>query len=386
MGIEARIGRLRLFAALLCATAVIALSASPVQAKYASLVMDAETGRVLHQVNADTRNYPASLAKMMTLYLVFEALNEGRLALDHHLEVTARAARQPAARLGLKRGQTITVEQAILALVTKSANDASVVIAQSLKGSQRDFALVMTAKARQLGMRRTTFRNPSGLLHRGQLSTARDMAVLARRLLKDFPEFYHYFSTRSFVYGGIEHKNHNDLLKTYQGTDGIKTGYISASGFNLVASVKRGGHRLIGVLFGGRSARTRNRQMVKLLDKGFRLIDGNVQAERAPKASAKKRLSLVGSPSQWAIQVGAYKQYTPAFELASNVIEKFPDLLEGGYAKVFPLQKGKRRPLYRARILGISKTQAYRACRTLKRRRMDCLEVRLKGVQLASAG
>ena len=193
---------------------VLALGAAPVSAKYASLVIDAETGRVIHEINADTRNYPASLTKMMTLYLVFEALENELWSLNTRLRVSARAARQPSSKLNLRRGQTISVEDAILALITKSANDVASAVAENLSGSERGFALKMTAKARQLGMNRTTFRNASGLPHRGQLSTARDMGTLARALIRDFPGYYHYFSTEEFDYRGDRFRYHNNLLTT----------------------------------------------------------------------------------------------------------------------------------------------------------------------------
>ncbi|MCZ6467248.1 MAG: D-alanyl-D-alanine carboxypeptidase, partial [Alphaproteobacteria bacterium] len=264
------------------------LSASPGLAKYASVIMDAETGRVVHAVNANTRNYPASLTKMMTLYMVFAALEDGRLSMDQRLKVSARAARQPSSKLGLRKGQTITVKQAILAMVTKSANDVAATVAEALSGSERNFALTMTATARRLGMDRTIFRNASGLPHRGQQSTARDMAVLARALITDFPRHYHFFSTRTFTFGGIRHRNHNKMIATYDGADGIKTGYIRASGFNLVASAKRGDRRLIGVVFGGRSARGRDRHMATLLDKGFRVLDGTPTETAAADAGTRK--------------------------------------------------------------------------------------------------
>ena len=368
----------------LAAVFLLILAATPALAKYASLVMDAETGRVLHAVNADTRNYPASLTKMMTLYLVFEAVDTGRLSLDRRLAVSARAARQPSSKLGLGKGTTISAGDAILALVTKSANDVATVIAEHFSGSERRFALVMTAKARRLGMSRTTFRNASGLPHRGQLSTARDMAILARRLLTDFPGYYHYFSTDSFRYDGISHRNHNKLLASYVGADGIKTGYIRASGFNLVASAKRGGARLIGVVFGGDSPRARDRHMVKLLDKGFRKLGPALkQAKRiAPPRPASSKSARKSGP-QWGIQVGAYKTYSPAYAIAVKAQAQAPAYLEDGRIKV--VSNGKRRPLYRARILGLSKRQAYRACRLLERRKMSCMELRER-IQLAQAG
>jgi D-alanyl-D-alanine carboxypeptidase len=219
-------------------------------------VVDAGTGEVLHQVNADTRNYPASLTKMMTLYLAFEALDRGRLKMDQTLSVSRRA-------------QSIKVKDAILALVTKSANDAAVVIAEALAGSEIKFAQKMTAKARALGMTRTNFRNASGLPNRRQLSTARDMARLAQALIEDYPQFYTYFSTEKFTYKGRTYSNHNSLLRRYAGTDGLKTGYTRASGFNLAASSLRDGRRLIAVVFGGKTASSRDRHITGLLDKGF---------------------------------------------------------------------------------------------------------------------
>ena len=378
-------------------------TASPAAAKYASLILDADSGRVLHAVNADTRNYPASLAKMMTLYLVFDALEDGRLDLDRKLAVSARAARQPASRLGLGRGRTITVEDAILALVTKSANDVATVLAETLAGSERNFALVMTSKARKLGMSRTTFRNASGLPHRGQLSTARDMAVLARALLRDHAHYYHYFSTARFTYGGVTHTNHNELLATYQGTDGIKTGYIRASGFNLVASVKRRGRRLIGVIFGGSSPNARNRLMRTLLDKGFARLATTAPRPMAPSLAAPaptdrrptKKAAAGGSGGSdarrrrtggWGIQVGVYKTRQPAYEIARKAVAKAPELLDGGLVTVVLLEKPNRRPLYRGRVLGIGKSQAYQACRVLKRQRMHCMELRMTDdVTVASA-
>ncbi len=390
------------------AVAAVLVTAPPAQAKYASLILDADSGRVLHSVNADTRNYPASLTKMMTLYLVFDALEDGRLDLDQRLVATTRAAGQPASRLGLQRGEKITVEEAILALVTKSANDVATVLAETLAGSERNFALVMTAKARKLGMARTTFRNASGLPNRGQLSTARDMAALARALLRDHARYYHYFSTDRFVYAGATHTNHNELLTTYKGTDGIKTGYIRASGFNLVASVKRDGRRLVGVIFGGNSPNALNRLMKTLLDKGFASLAPNAPLPIVRRPTAKTNIAKVKKPPRppkapkvakkggpdanrrptgdWGIQVGVYKTRQPAYEIARKAVAKAPDSLRGGRVTVVLLEKRNRRPLYRGRVLGIAKTQAYQDCRVLKRHRMHCMELRMTyDVTVASA-
>jgi D-alanyl-D-alanine carboxypeptidase len=347
-------------------------------AKYASYVIDAKTGTVHHNTNENTRNYPASLTKMMTLYMIFDALEDGRIQLDQHLKISARAVRQPSSKLGLLRRDKVTFEHAILAIVTKSANDVATAVAETLSKSERSFALTMTAKARTIGMTRTTFRNASGLPHRGQLSTAKDMATLALRLLNDFPQHYHYFSTKKFAYKGKSYKNHNKLLKSYKGTDGIKTGYIRASGFNLVASVERGGHRLIGVVFGGRTSRMRNGHMSTLLDKSYRKL-----ATRHSKVSEKKKVSKSkrGQATEmllWGVQVGAYKTTAPAYKIANLAVEKAPTLLYNGQIRVVPLKKKKRNPMYRARILGLTKRQAYRACRVLKRSNINCMELKMK--------
>ncbi len=361
-------------------------------AGYSSIVVDADSGRILHATNADTRNYPASLTKMMTLYMVFEALDVGKWTLNTKLKVSSRAARQPASRLGLKRGQTITVKNAILALVTKSANDVATTVAENLGKSERDFAMMMTAMARRLNMTRTTFRNASGLPNRGQMSTARDMARLARALQERHQRFYHYFSTKYFRYGGRKHKNHNKLLTTYAGVDGIKTGYIRAAGYNLVASARRGKTRLIGVVFGGRDSKQRNRIMTKLLNKGFAIIDGRrapskVMAKAAPKKPAPQSKSARKTPrsqGSWGVQVGAYAKYRQAYKSASDAQNMAKRYLAAGTVKVVPLRTRRGKTLYRARIHGLGKRTAYAACKALEKRSRDCMELRVKGVQLAS--
>ena len=267
------------------------LMASPAGAasRYASIVIDADTGKVLHEAYADHRKYPASLAKMMTLYLLFDALDRGKLTLDKSLAVSRRAEGMSPSKLGLRRGSSIKVRDVILALVTKSANDAAVVAAEAMAGTEIDFALVMTAKAKQLGMKHTEFRNASGLPNRYQKSTARDMATLARALIRDFPKHYHFFSATNFSYGKRTYSNHNGLLRSYQGTDGIKTGYIRASGFNLVASAERGGRRLIVVVFGGKSSRSRDAHAADLLNRGFTRL-----AQAVPSPPGPPRRTLPG--------------------------------------------------------------------------------------------
>jgi len=253
-------------------------------ARYASIVVDATSGRIVHGRHIDTRLYPASMTKMMTLYLLFEALDIGKLSMSSRLAVSQRAAGQAPSKLGLRAGSTITVREAILALVTKSANDVATVVAEALGSTEVNFARMMTDKAHSLGMSQTTFRNASGLPNSGQKSTARDMAILALSLMRHFPNHYHFFSTTSFRYNGRTYTGHNHLMKRYDGADGLKTGYISASGFNLAFSATRNGRRLIGVVFGGRTARSRDDHMAELMDKGFRTV---MQASYTPRAGAR---------------------------------------------------------------------------------------------------
>lgn len=238
-------------------------------ARYAAIVIDATSGRVLYAARADSQRFPASLTKMMTLYELFEAIKAGQLSLDDKMTVSRRAANQPPSKLGLAPGAKIRVEDAIEALVVRSANDIAVVVAEALGGSETAFAKRMTQEARALGMDRTTYRNASGLPHREQVTTARDLAILGQALVRDFPEFYHYFDDESFRWAGRNFETHNRLIKKMPGVDGIKTGYTRASGFNLVTSAERSGHRLIGVVLGGRTAGGRDEHMRALLNTQF---------------------------------------------------------------------------------------------------------------------
>jgi D-alanyl-D-alanine carboxypeptidase len=258
-----------LFVAVLVLAAVAGTPPAAARPGYADLVIDAATGEVLRSRNAHAHLHPASLTKMMTLYLTFKALRSGALELDEEIRVSRHAASQPPSKLGLRAGSRIRVEDAIYAVVVKSANDIAVVLAEALGGSEADFARLMTQEAHRLGMDDTTFRNASGLPHSGQISSAADMGRLAQALIVDFPEYYGYFDTTSWRYRGATFRNHNRMIGTYPGMDGLKTGYIRASGFNLVASAVRGRVRLIAVVFGGQSAERRNRQVARLLDDAF---------------------------------------------------------------------------------------------------------------------
>jgi len=233
--------------------------------KYAAIVVDARNGRRLYSASADVARYPASLTKMMTLYLLFDALDSGRVNLSTKLPVSRNASRQPPSKLGLKAGQTIDVDTAIRAMIVKSANDVAVAVAEFLSGSEDNFARNMTAKAKEIGMYRTSFRNASGLPDGAQITTAQDMCLLALALRQRFPQYYHYFSLREFTYGNRRIRGHNKALDMIAGADGLKTGYTRASGFNLATSVTRSGRQVVAVVMGGNSARSRDAHMAQLV-------------------------------------------------------------------------------------------------------------------------
>ena len=247
-------------------------------APYAAMVMDARNGEVLHSRNADTRLHPASLTKMMTLYIAFEALRLGEITLDTEVTISANAANEPPSRLGLRAGSTIRLRYLIRAAAIRSGNDAATAIGEAISGSEAAFARRMTRTARALGMTRTTFRNAHGLTEEGHLSTARDMTMLGRRLIYDYPQYYNIFSRVTADAGIAQIRNTNRVvLTTYRGADDIKTGYTRAAGFSLVASAQRGEERVIATVFGGRSSAWRNTRVMELLDMGF---------ERAPSSVA----------------------------------------------------------------------------------------------------
>ena len=247
----------------------IAPALAHVRGRSAILVVDANTGRVLHERSADELRFPASLVKLMTLYMLFEQIELGRMTYKTRIRFSAHAVAQSPSKLDVDEGSEIEVLDAIKALVTKSANDVAVAVAEHIAGSEERFAQLMTQKARQIGMKSTTFRNASGLPDPGQVTTARDMIALGLRLQDDYARHYHLFSTRTFTFNGDTYRNHNSLLFRYPGLDGMKTGYIRASGFNLVASAKRGKKHVVAVVFGGATAARRNAAMQTYLNMGF---------------------------------------------------------------------------------------------------------------------
>jgi D-alanyl-D-alanine carboxypeptidase len=240
--------------------------------RYGSIIMDAQTGQILKSRYADKRLYPASLTKMMTLFLTFEAIQRGRLHMNKTLRISQNAVNQPPTKLGVRPGDQFTVKQAILALITRSANDVAVVMAENIAGSEREFAKMMTKRAKSLGMNGTNFANASGLPNAAQFTTVRDMAILSRALMQYFPDYYPLFSTKSFVYKRELVTSHNRLMSSYEGMDGLKTGYINASGFNLAASAVKNNRRLIVVVFGGRTAASRDAHVAQLLNEGFAML------------------------------------------------------------------------------------------------------------------
>ncbi|PZX09475.1 D-alanyl-D-alanine carboxypeptidase family protein [Celeribacter halophilus] len=275
----------RIFPLLLIAFAMsIAVTTRAMAAEYAALVMDARNGKVLHATNADTRLHPASLTKMMTLYITFEAVEHGEIGLDDLVTVSRNAASEPPSKLGLKAGQKIKLRYLIRAAAVKSANDAATAIGEAIEGSEAAFARRMNRTAKALGMSRTTFKNANGLTEAGHLSTARDMTVLGRHLFYDYPEYYNIFS-RKTADAGVRTVTHTNsrFLSSYEGADGIKTGYTSAAGFNLTASAHRGNKRIITTVFGGRSTASRNAKVTELMDLGFKRAPNRVAVSKPVK-------------------------------------------------------------------------------------------------------
>tara|TARA_Y100000991_G_scaffold58300_1_gene42701 strand:- start:62 stop:1306 length:1245 start_codon:yes stop_codon:yes gene_type:complete len=370
-------------------------------AKYASFIINENTKRIYHNTNADTRNYPASLTKIMTLYMIFDALKNKKISMNTKLKVSKRASRQPPSKLNLSAGSNITVKNAILALITKSANDVATVVAENLGKSERNFAKLMTKKAKKLGMTRTTFKNASGLPNRGQLSTARDMATLGMSIRKNHPNFFKLFKTKSFFYKGIKYTNHNNLLSSYYGTDGIKTGYTNASGFNLVASVERNGQRIIGVVFGGKKARSRDQHMIKLLNRYIKTRPSKplvriAKPSEMPKVRPKiivaekniknfkippkdlKTINFENIEDDWFVQIGAFKNRLNAHKAARNARNIVPEQLGNLPASLSKITKTNNSNnnleyLWRVRFIELAENQARSVCAELWTSGLSCI-------------
>jgi len=374
----------------------------------AVLVIDAATGQELDGSNADDLRHPASLTKLMTLYLLFQALDAGRLRLDDALPVSRHAVSMQPTRLGIAAGGTLTVREAALGMIVHSANDAAVVVAEALGGDESAFADLMTQTARQLGMRNSVFRNASGLPNPMQVTTARDLAILARALLNDFPHYYPLFATLSWSFRGRDVQTHNRVLKTYPGADGLKTGYINSSGFNLVTSAVHGGRRLIGVVLGGDSAGERDAIMAAVLDTGFaeaarqqlppwrssaipptaryqatQFTAPPVEVPRIALAAASSRLpppaqSSKSGLSQWALQIGAFADAAAAQTALKQALAAAPALRQSTTSSVERITVNNR-VLYRARLVAGDEEAAARGCRQLEARKISCTPVDLGG-------
>lgn len=373
--------------------------------RYAAIIMNPVTGEIYHQQDADSRRYPASLTKMMTIYLLFEALDKGKATLEARMDVSELAARQPQTNLALKVGDSITVETAIKALVVRSANDVAVVVAEALGGDVDGFAQMMTARARALGMNNTVFKNPNGLPNAGQVTTARDMAKLGIALKRDFPVYYRYFSTRQFSHDGVTYYTHNRVMLRYAGTDGIKTGYVGASGFNLVTSVVRGGRPLVGVVMGGASGVWRDNRMIALLDAGYRTLAsrgaarGRISPANLPLPGNGVRkdallradspfaaAGMASSPTEsanppvsegeriWGIQVGAFSSRELAEQALRGAMRIAAAPLVG--AKVAPADNSAGSdygtPVHRARVDNLLQEEAKTACDILVSAHFPC--------------
>lgn len=398
--------------------------------RYASIVIDAVSGETLHAENAVERRYPASLTKMMTLYLLFEALENDTLTLDDTLPISPHAAAQPPSKLGVRPGDRLTVEKAILSLIVRSANDVAVVVAEGLAGSERAFAGQMTDKARALGMYDTVFRNASGLPDNAQVTTARDMSTLALRLMRDFPQHYGYFSRTRFTYEGRTHTGHNRLLDNYAGADGLKTGYIRASGFNVATSAVRDGRRIVSVVMGGFTAQSRDAHMAELLDRGFvraslltrgdwtaradvfsdtpaaRTLPGVQKADAALAVASSRQAQSPSSDAAvvpaasnadasaddpireliarventeslpgeaWAVQIGAFSNREGAQSRVTQAVDYLGAQLGEARAVVVPAVGGEA--VFRARLVDLQENQARRSCQQLMQRGMDCVVI-----------
>jgi D-alanyl-D-alanine carboxypeptidase len=386
---------------------VAVLLPRPAQAGYASIVLDYNTGKIVNEVNADAQNHPASLTKMMTLYLTFEALYRGKISLYQQMPVSAWASNKSPTKLGLRPGQTISVHDCILGMVTKSANDAATVMAEALGGSEAGFADLMNQKARELGMTRTFFRNASGLPDRAQVTTARDLLRLSTALYRNYPVQFRYFATREFMFRGQMIHGHNHLMERYAGMDGIKTGFTDASGFNLASTASRNGRRLFGVVMGGSTHQARDRLMETLLDNAFanRPTDPILVARAAGVSNAVARRQLAGLPGTPTrsqvraervarahgrghhdnVQLASYRQPSWSIRLAScskraEAERESRTALRLAHLSGRPntiVASGRRRShhVYHPQVAGLSKHQALAACQTLHRKGRDCVVI-----------
>ena len=355
-------------------------------ASVSSIMIDAETGKIISQYNADERRYPASLTKIMTLYLAFEAIENGKLSMNDSLKVSRKAANREPSRLGLRAGQTVKVKTAINALIVKSANDCATVLAEGLAGSEEEFAKKMTAKAKKLGMKNTTFKNASGLPNSKQKTTARDMATLATAMYNDFPQYYSLFSQRQYTYNGHTMRSHNHVLRKFKGADGMKTGYTRAAGFNIVTSAKRDGNRVIAVTMGHKTLKSRDTKVMSMMENGLTKL---AQKDLDDTAKMYAQLNPIthhitneainssnndSSEKTWGIQIGAFSNYAKARNYALKIKKEIRQAFKGKNISVEPVAAGSA-IVYRSKIIGFAKNDADSACKKLKSKNQSCIVV-----------
>ncbi len=387
--------RVRISLISLVVAAIIAGPAAASARVHSSIVVDAQTGAVLEAHNADVRAYPASLAKLMTLYLTFHQLKSGKLTLHQELRVSAHASGQAPTKLYLRPGSTISVESAILGITTRSANDAAVVLAEAIGGTEVGFASKMNREALRLGMDHTTYRNASGLPNRHQKTTARDLATLALAIIHTYPQYYHFFKAKSFVFRGHRIYGHDHLLGHYPGVDGMKTGYTYASGFNLVTSSVRNGRRLVGVVLGGRTAHSRDRLMMALLNRGFsrdraKTVTASVEHKAQPDGASSELRKVaddnVEQPSdEWIVQIGGrFRNQRSVRRALESALHTAPRPLN----EATPVVVKARGWRYYARFEDLNERTARETCRLLRRKRFVCrvIHIEPRGFALASAG
>lgn len=412
-GVTASLAAMLLF----CVASLVTTAQAHAAPQRAYAVIDADSGELLKGRRSTTRLHPASLTKMMTLYLTFEAVEAGDLGLDQKLVASKRAASMPASKLGLKPGDVITVRHAIRAAAVRSSNDAAVVLAEAVAGSEAAFAKLMTSRGRDLGLKSTSFKNATGLTRAGHLSTARDMARLARALYTDFPAYYNIFGRTKARIADRTLYTTNGLLKTYDGADGVKTGYTRKAGFNLAAAAEKDGKRVIAVYFGGKSAKARDQRVAALLDAGFDLAPaptrnrGNAVASLAPlktprpavnparpalgvaslqtgdlsrRQIGKARPAVSSVDASWAIQVGAYKNRTAAEARLIAVAARNETVLRAANGLV-TLGGTAPRTIFRSRFLGFGEGDARNTCARLRQNGDDCAVVPPDGWRQAAA-
>ncbi len=342
-----------------------------IYAKKAAIVIDYETQKVLFEINADTLNYPASLTKMMTIYVVFDYLENKKIFWDTKMIVSENASKQQPSKLHLEKGSFILVEDAINALIIKSANDVATVVAEHISGTERNFSKLMNQYAKKIGMKKTTFKNASGLPNRAQMTTARDMSILSHALINNFPNYYNLFSKKKFVWKGKTYRSHNKLLKKYEGADGLKTGYIRASGFQLAFSAVRKNKRLIGIYFGGDSGKQRDQRLTIIMNKAFKDLNlGSLQASNNNKNKISNNSKNL-TKNKFKIVVGTFRYKKNAQTQLNLISKKYPKTTKNKEGIIVRIKNGSGY-LYETQFKFFSKNEASKACKRLMKYKRDC--------------